>query len=767
MGTRVSAVVLFAALAGGTGITACLAAGVAGLGNQTKTPAAPEQSLRQVFERARLLEERNQDLALAIKLYEEVVSKAKEQRALAARAQLQIGLLYERLGRAAEAQRAFRAVVSDFTDQTDIVRQARGRITGAAPGEQGTGVVYRQIKFDGFEKSMSARLSPDGKRMLYLRRQEKAPGLSLCVRDLSSNQDQVLVEDINSNGYHVWSPDGGKVAYSQQQRQVRLVRSSGGDSQLLWSSPTAELTMATLDWSRDGRYLLLGVANHADSTNRLAILPAGGGEPRYLVSGGPGEFGLRAQFSPDGKYVAGARTLAGNTDIYVWSAESGQQTRITEDPAKDAQPCWSPDGNYLVFLSDRMKTNDLWAVPMKGATPAGEPVLVKRNLGRGILLTGFTAAGQLTMLVTDEGAAADLFVLPFDARTGEPRGELAPFARYPTVHFNPRWSPDGKRVAYTSRKGQLEFPGVFVSSGAEKEDEAIPCPDFFVGNVEWSPDGAALLFPGWARDSVAGIFRVSLPDHKIQPLFLGDRLKADMTGAFVNLQWLPLARKFAFAKMAGDSPSQIYMMDGDGRQVQLAAENLPTTYWPWPSPDGRKIAYREGQDLKLLSVANKTSVTLATFPKERANIDGPAWSRDGRKIAFTDKRQLKVLSEGEGTPRILAEAPENFEIGGTAWGSGIGWSPDGSQIAYLLRDIKTAGARSEIWVVPSAGGNPRRIAAASATYPTFSDLVWPSAAGTIFATGQAGAQQKREYEHWVLENFLPAPKASPPARTGK
>ena len=53
---------------------------------QAGNPAPSEQSLRQLFERARLLEETNQNLAQAIKLYEEVVSRAKEQRALAAKA---------------------------------------------------------------------------------------------------------------------------------------------------------------------------------------------------------------------------------------------------------------------------------------------------------------------------------------------------------------------------------------------------------------------------------------------------------------------------------------------------------------------------------------------------------------------------------------------------------------------------------------------------------------------------------------------------------
>src|SRR5262245_17043543 len=89
---------------------------------------AQQQNPRQLFERARMLDESNQNLAEAIKLYSQVVKQAQEQRALAARAQLRVGLLYERLGRKAEAQRAFQAVVNQYADQSDVVRQAQAKL---------------------------------------------------------------------------------------------------------------------------------------------------------------------------------------------------------------------------------------------------------------------------------------------------------------------------------------------------------------------------------------------------------------------------------------------------------------------------------------------------------------------------------------------------------------------------------------------------------------------------------------------------------------
>src|SRR5712691_1657195 len=86
----------------------------------TSLATMAQQNPRELFERARMLDESNQNLSEAIKLYGQVVSQANEQRALAARAQLRIGILYERLGRKAEAQKAFQSVVAQYSDQTDI-----------------------------------------------------------------------------------------------------------------------------------------------------------------------------------------------------------------------------------------------------------------------------------------------------------------------------------------------------------------------------------------------------------------------------------------------------------------------------------------------------------------------------------------------------------------------------------------------------------------------------------------------------------------------
>ena len=633
----------------------------------------------------------------------------------------------------------------------------------AASGDEGPGTVLRQLKFPGLEATPFAQLSPDGKRMLCVRYREGGRHSALAALDLSSGQEETLIDGsaagwtFGSEGFLFrWSPDGTQVVYTHQGHELRVVGSHGGEPRLLWSHPDPNVIVKPQDWARDGRFILAAVVDETARTTRLVLVPTEGGEPRAVVSGNRDELEDEARLSPDGRFIAGLRREGDKAHVCVWASEGDQETRVTEPGAKEALPFWSPDGSHLVFTSDRMKTRDLWAVPMRDGRSRGTPFRVKQDLGRNAMLTGFTAAGQLTMIVTGEGTPSDLFVLDVDRATGEARGELTAYAKYPTGHFFPRWSPDGSRVAYTSRKGQVQKPNLFVGSLDGESEEEISANGYYAGNVEWSPDGASLLFPGFIPpDGQAGIFRVPLDTRRIVPLHLGERLGRGHKGAFVNLQWLPLVKRFTFNRLAGTDRLEIFTMDADGRQVEQVAE-APTSYWTWPSPDAQHVAYRQGQELKLLTLADKASKPLATFP-EGTDVSGPAWSPDGREIAFSETRRVQVLSPIDGIPRTLVEAPAGYAIGGISFWSGLAWSPDGRHIAYLQREMPAKrGSRSEVWIVPAAGGTSRRAAVAPASHPLLSDVAWHPGGTKIFVTGGTGeGQVKAGYQHWVIEGFLP------------
>jgi DNA-binding beta-propeller fold protein YncE len=93
------------------------------------TALSAQQSPNELFQRARMLEETGHP-AEAISIYAQVVSQSKAagNRALASRAQFRIGVLNKRLGRGAEAQKAFKAVITEYPDQIEVAGHARARL---------------------------------------------------------------------------------------------------------------------------------------------------------------------------------------------------------------------------------------------------------------------------------------------------------------------------------------------------------------------------------------------------------------------------------------------------------------------------------------------------------------------------------------------------------------------------------------------------------------------------------------------------------------
>src|SRR2546428_12308414 len=86
------------------------------------------QSGYDLFQKALVKERAIGDVEEALRLYQRVVKEFGGNHALAAKAELRIGLLYDRLGRKSDAQRAYQAVVSQYADQTNEARQAQARI---------------------------------------------------------------------------------------------------------------------------------------------------------------------------------------------------------------------------------------------------------------------------------------------------------------------------------------------------------------------------------------------------------------------------------------------------------------------------------------------------------------------------------------------------------------------------------------------------------------------------------------------------------------
>jgi len=200
------------------------------------------------------------------------------------------------------------------------------------------------------------RLSPDGERVaLHVRDDED----DIWVYDLDRGAMTRLTFEPGEDETPVWSPDGRFIAYRSTRSRLaqgaagggsvvaRTASDGSGTEEVLWES---EHHVHVVDWTPDGRSLLLEVRAEADGDVMLLELDNGEPEPRPLLDS---RFQERsARISPDGRWIAYTSDESGRDEIYLQRfPELGNKRSVSTDGG--AQPVWSHDGETLYYRGSR------------------------------------------------------------------------------------------------------------------------------------------------------------------------------------------------------------------------------------------------------------------------------------------------------------------------------------------------------------------------------------------------------------------------------
>ena len=225
-------------------------------------------------------------------------------------------------------------------------------------------------------------LSPDGRKVVFFSGREGNAYVYVMNADGSG-----LTRLTGGGGGDTsprWSPDGKRIAYSHS-GSIVVMDADGSNAKTIMQAQdagTAEPCRAGSfvgSWSPDGKRIVYysAIVQPDRYAFWICAVDADGGEPQVLVSQPEGKLHAEPYWSPDGRRIVyrddrdGNCTQGGagacNYEIYVLDLETGQETNVTKHPALDIEPVWSPDGQWILFASNRDDPNfDLYVVRPDG-----------------------------------------------------------------------------------------------------------------------------------------------------------------------------------------------------------------------------------------------------------------------------------------------------------------------------------------------------------------------------------------------------------------
>jgi Tol biopolymer transport system component len=205
---------------------------------------------------------------------------------------------------------------------------------------------------------------------------------------------------------------------------------------------------------------------------------------------------LYPSVSHDGAWIA--YTLQGlNEDLVIAKSDGSQMRRITDDPARDRVPRWSPDGSQIAFMSTRGGRFEIWAIRPDGS---GLRQVTQDSPHGGVIYPAWSPDGrQLSYNLPDQmGYIIDLYKPWQEQQPRLARAEL-PAGSWFWVND---WSHDGTRLAGTIQKLDGGTLGIGVYSLETGKLEAVTN---FGQFPRWLPDGRRLLFQASGRIYLADL----------------------------------------------------------------------------------------------------------------------------------------------------------------------------------------------------------------------------------------------------------------------
>jgi Tol biopolymer transport system component/DNA-binding winged helix-turn-helix (wHTH) protein len=512
--------------------------------------------------------------------------------------------------------------------------------------------------------------SPDGNQVAFVWSGEKEGDSDIYVRLVDGGNWVRLTSHVGDDVNPVWSPDGRTIAFYRSTNDgdgVFLVPSLGGAERKLtetWANRFGFGMHTWLHWSPGGKWLVLSDKSSTNEPFSLFLFSPETGEKRRLTSPPASVIGdCSPAFSPDGKSVAFVRVISAVVgEVYLVSADGGEPKPLTFSGEGISNLTWTPDGREIVFSSRYGGKSNLLRIPFEGGTPQW-----LSESGNSAQYPAFSLRGNRLAWVRNTDNT-DIFRIVLNSKT-EAKEQPANVIPSTAIETSPRYSPDGKRIAFVSnRSGSDE---IWVS-GSEGENP-VRLTSFrgpLVGSPSWSPDSRQIVFD-CRPEGNADIFTISSEGG--QPRRLTSDAAEDIVPSWsIDGRWIYFTSnrsgRLQVWKTPVDTEEAIQVTEQggfdpvespDGQWLYFTADRGSSAIWRMPTGGGKEMPLfdfhqknysrmwavtNEGiyfaipetstrSTIKFFSFANNSQKTVAQVEGYlRSNVSGITLSPNGKSL---------------------------------------------------------------------------------------------------------------------------------------
>jgi hypothetical protein len=173
--------------------------------------------------------------------------------------------------------------------------------------------------------------------------------------------------------------------------------------------------------------------------------------------------------------------------IYALNSRTGKRLRITETTSNERTPKWSPDGQRMVFASDRDGDRDIYVMDLESVQQGVEsqPINLTQN-DEPDWQPAWSPDGRRIAFSSYQSDNWEIFVIDADG------GNLTRVTNHPKNDISPTWSPDGTKLLFVSRR--LEDADLFVQDLETGELVQLTASELDEYDPAWSPDGEWIAF---------------------------------------------------------------------------------------------------------------------------------------------------------------------------------------------------------------------------------------------------------------------------------